>query len=74
MGTLEAPDGLPSLEDMTQRAGIAVREDAPVWSGCGRGLKYGQHEAAMIGRNELGVQLFHQALAEETGYRGLGLA
>jgi choline monooxygenase len=74
MGTLEAPDGLPSLEDMTQRAGIAVREDAPVWSGCGRGLKYGQHEAALIGRNELGVQLFHQALAEETGYRGLGLA
>jgi len=74
MGRQEAPEGMPSLEDMTERAGMAVREDAPVWAGCGRGLKLGQHEAAVIGRNELGVQLFHQALAEETGYHGLGLA
>jgi phenylpropionate dioxygenase-like ring-hydroxylating dioxygenase large terminal subunit len=74
MGTREAPEGMPSLEDMTRRAGMAVREDAPVWAGCGRGLKLGQHEAALIGRNELGVQLFHRALAEETGYSGLGTA
>jgi phenylpropionate dioxygenase-like ring-hydroxylating dioxygenase large terminal subunit len=74
MGGSQAPEGMPSLDDMTERAGMAVREDAPVWAGCGRGLKLGQHEAAVIGRNELGVQLFHEALAEETGYRGLGLA
>ncbi len=74
MGPEQAPDGMLSLEDMTNRAGAAVREDAPVWAGCGRGLKLGQHEAALIGRNEMGVQLFHQALAEETGYTGLGLA
>jgi phenylpropionate dioxygenase-like ring-hydroxylating dioxygenase large terminal subunit len=74
MGRPEAPDGMPSLEDMTRRAGMAVREDAPVWAGCGRGLKLGQHEAALIGRNELGVQLFHRALAEETGYTGLRTA
>ncbi len=74
MGKAEAPEGMPSLEDMTSRAGIAVREDAPVWAGCGRGMKHGQHEAALIGRNELGVQLFHEALADETGYSGLGSA
>ena len=74
MGLAQAPQGMPSLEDMTDRAGVAVREDAPVWAGCGRGLKLGQHEAAVIGRNELGVQLFHEALAEETGYDGLGVA
>jgi choline monooxygenase len=74
MGTQEAPAGMPSIEDMTKRAGVAVREDAPVWAGCGRGLKFGQHETALIGRNELGVQLFHEALAEETGYGGLGVA
>ena len=74
MGPEQAPAGMPSLEDMTNRAGAAVREDAPVWAGCGRGLKLGQHQAALIGRNELGVQLFHRALAEETGYTGLGLA
>lgn len=71
MGPDRAPDGMPSLDDMTRRAGIAVREDAPVWAGCGRGLKLGQHDAALIGRNELGVQLFHEALAEQIGYAGL---
>lgn len=74
MGWPQAPEGMPSLDDMTNRAGMAVREDAPVWAGCGRGLKLGQHAAAVIGRNELGVQLFHAALAEETGYGGLGTA
>lgn len=71
MGSPQAPEGMPTLEDMTRRAGDAVQEDAPVWAGCGRGLKHGQHEAALIGRNELGVQLFHEALADETGYTGL---
>lgn len=71
MGSAQAPEGMPSLEEMTTRAGMAVREDAPVWAGCGRGLKYGQHESALIGRNELGVQMFHRALAEETGFGGL---
>lgn len=75
MGPSEPPsDGLPTLEQMAQRAGEAVREDAPVWEGCGRGLALGQHEHAMIGRNERGVQLFHEALAEETGYSGLRYA
>jgi phenylpropionate dioxygenase-like ring-hydroxylating dioxygenase large terminal subunit len=71
MGPSEPPEGLPPLEDMAARAGVAVREDAPVWEGCGRGLALGEHEHAMIGRNEKGVQLFHEALAEETGYGGL---
>ena len=56
---------------MARRAGAAVREDTPVWEGCGRGLALGEHEHALIGRNEKGVQLFHEALAEETGYAGL---
>ena len=72
MGPSEAPDGLPSLDDMTLRAGAAVREDAPVWEGCGRGLALGAHDHALIGRNEKGVQIFHEALAEQTGYQGLG--
>ena len=72
MGPRDAPVGLPSLIDMAARAGVAVREDAPVWAGCGRGLKLGAHQAAVIGQNEKGVQLFHEALAEETGYTGLG--
>jgi hypothetical protein len=56
---------------MAVRAGDAVREDAPVWEGCGRGLALGGHEYAMIGKNEKGVQLFHEALAEQIGYTGL---
>jgi hypothetical protein len=56
---------------MAQRAGAAVREDAPVWEGCGRGLALGGHDYALIGRNEKGVQLFHEALAAQTGYAGL---
>jgi hypothetical protein len=30
----------------------------------------GQHRHELIGRNEKGLQLFHQALAAETGYTG----
>ena len=71
MGPSEAPEGCLSVETMVGRAGDAVREDAPVWAGCGRGLALGGHDYALIGRNEKGVQLFHEALAEETGYRGL---
>lgn len=71
MGPSEAPDGFPTLAEMAERAGAAVREDAPVWEGCGRGLAFGEHEHATIGRNEKGVQLFHEALADQTGYAGL---
>ena len=71
MGPRQPPEGFPTVEEMAERAGAAVREDAPVWEGCGRGLALGGHEHAMIGRNEKGVQLFHEALADQTGYRGL---
>jgi choline monooxygenase len=71
MGPATPPEGLPPLKDMADRAGAAVREDAPVWEGCGRGLAYGQHDAALIGRNEKGVQLFHETLADQIGYKGL---
>ncbi len=71
MGPNEPPGEFPSLEEMAIRAGTAVREDAPVWEGCGRGLALGEHDSAFIGRNEKGVQLFHEALADETGYTGL---
>jgi choline monooxygenase len=67
----EAPDGMPSPEDMADRARRAVLEDLAVWEGCGRGLSRGQHRAELIGRNELGVQLFHEGLARTTGYTGL---
>jgi nitrite reductase/ring-hydroxylating ferredoxin subunit len=67
----QAPDGLPGPREMADRAAVAVREDAPVWEGCGRGLSLGAHDAALIGRNEKGVQLFHESLAEQTGYTGL---
>lgn len=71
MGPHVPPEGLPTVEEMAQRAGAAVREDAPVWEGCGRGLALGGHDYALIGRNEKGVQLFHEALAAQTGYAGL---
>jgi len=71
MGPAQPPGDFPSIEDMAKRAGLAVREDAPVWEGCGRGLALGGHDYAMIGKNEKGVQLFHEALAEQTGYAGL---
>jgi phenylpropionate dioxygenase-like ring-hydroxylating dioxygenase large terminal subunit len=69
--TRTAPEGQPSPEDMAARAAAAVRQDQPVWEGCGRGLTYGAHDYALIGRNEKGVQLFHQALARQTGFEGL---
>ncbi len=31
----------------------------------------GAHDAALIGRNEKGVQLFHESVARQTGYEGL---
>ena len=71
MGPTPPPEGFPPLAEMARRAGAAVREDAPVWEGCGRGLAFGEHGHALIGRNEKGVQLFHEALCEQTGYRGL---
>jgi nitrite reductase/ring-hydroxylating ferredoxin subunit len=67
----EAPDGMPSPEQMADRARRAVLEDLAVWEGCGRGLSLGQHACELVGRNEKGVQLFHEGLARETGYTGL---
>jgi choline monooxygenase len=67
----QAPANLPTPRDMADRAAVAVREDAPVWAGCSRGLKFGAQGHVMIGKNEKGVHLFHEALAEQTGYDGL---
>jgi hypothetical protein len=53
---------------MAARAAKAVLEDKPVWEGCGRGLSYGAHDFALIGRNEKGVQLLHESVARQTGY------
>lgn len=69
----EAPPGLPSPEEMAARAAVAVRQDKPVWEGCGRGLRSGGHDAVLIGRNERGVELMHQSIARQTGYSGLRL-
>jgi phenylpropionate dioxygenase-like ring-hydroxylating dioxygenase large terminal subunit len=67
----EAPEGQPSPEDMAARAAVAVRQDKPVWEGCGRGLSKGGHDSVLIGRNEKGLQLFHEILARQTGFDGL---
>jgi hypothetical protein len=67
----EVPAGMPEPAEMARRAGAAVQEDIPVWEGCGHGLALGAHEFALIGRNEKGVQIFHEALAAQTGYNGL---
>ncbi len=70
----EAPPGLPSPEEMAARAAVAVRQDKPVWEGCGRGLRHGAHGHALIGKNEPGVKLMHESIARQTGYAGLRLA
>ena len=67
----ESPAGMPSPEDMAARAARGVLQDQPVWEGCGRGLTRGGHDYALIGRNEKGLQLFHEQLAERIGYNGL---
>ena len=67
----EPPPGLPSPQAMAERAAVAVRQDAPVWEGCGRGLRHGAHERVLIGRNEPGLQRMHASIARQTGYRGL---
>jgi len=67
----EAPSAMPSPEHMAARAARGVRQDQPVWEGCGRGLTRGGHGYALIGRNEKGLQLFHEQLAERVGYDGL---
>jgi phenylpropionate dioxygenase-like ring-hydroxylating dioxygenase large terminal subunit len=71
---LEAPAGLPSPAEMAARAAIAVRQDTPVWAGCGRGLRHGAHGRVLIGRNEPGLQLMHASVARQTGYAGLTTA
>ena len=57
--------------NMAARAARGVGQDAPVWEGCGRGLARGAHDYAVIGRNEKGVQLFHEQLSEQICYEGL---
>lgn len=71
ISSTQSPAGLPAPADMRERARLAIKEDAPVWAGCGRGLTMGGHAYALIGRNEKGVQLFHESLADQTGYSGL---
>jgi len=67
----EAPEGLPSPEQLAARAAKGVSQDAPVWEGCGRGLARGGHDYAVIGKNERAVQFFHERLARQVGYNGL---
>jgi phenylpropionate dioxygenase-like ring-hydroxylating dioxygenase large terminal subunit len=67
----EAPEGMPSPEDMAARAARAVGQDQLVWEGCGRGLSRGAHPYELIGRNEKGLQLFHEVLSKQIGYSGL---
>jgi hypothetical protein len=68
---MEPPDGMPTPEDMAARAARAIYQDQAVWEGCGRGLARGQHGYELIGRNEKGCQLFHELLAQRTGFTGL---
>lgn len=67
----EAPPGMPAPGEMAARAAKAVGQDQAVWEGCGRGLTRGAHGHELIGRNEKGVQLFHEQLAKQLGYEGL---
>jgi hypothetical protein len=67
----EPPEGMPGPGEMASRAARAIGQDQVVWEGCGRGLARGAHGYELIGRNEKGVQLFHEALAQQTGYAGL---
>jgi phenylpropionate dioxygenase-like ring-hydroxylating dioxygenase large terminal subunit len=67
----DPPAGMPTPEEMAARAARAVLQDELVWEGCGRGLSRGAHSHELIGRNEKSVQLFHEALARQTGYTGL---
>jgi phenylpropionate dioxygenase-like ring-hydroxylating dioxygenase large terminal subunit len=71
MAPRDIPGNYPPPEEMAQRLKTAILEDIPIWNGCGRGLSLGSHPYAVIGRNEKGVQLFHEALAAQTGYNGL---
>ena len=66
--TPDAPEGSDSPEVLSARA---VRQDQPVWEGCGHGLIRGAHDATLIGRNEKGVQLLHESVARQIGYTGL---
>jgi phenylpropionate dioxygenase-like ring-hydroxylating dioxygenase large terminal subunit len=69
--TTEAPEGLPGPDEMAKRAAVAVGQDKPVWEGCWRGIVKGAQEAMLIGRNEKGLQLFHEMHAKRVGYEGL---
>ena len=56
---------------MATRAARAIEQDLAVWEGCARGLARGAHGHELIGRNEKGVQLFHEVVARQIGYSGL---
>jgi nitrite reductase/ring-hydroxylating ferredoxin subunit len=66
-----APPIYPSPEEMAKRLHTATLEDISYWDGCGRGLALGAHSYALVGRNERGVQLFHEALSAQIGFNGL---
>jgi len=65
------PDGMPPPEHMAARAARGVGEDKPVWEGCQRGIANGAHDHVLIGRNEKGLQLFHEIVSQSVGYNGL---
>jgi len=67
----KAPEGMPAPEEMARRAALGVAQDKAVWEGCARAMAFGGHSHEVIGRNEKGVQLFHESLARQTGYAGL---
>lgn len=67
----DPPEGQPGPGEMAARAARAIVQDQQVWEGCGRGLSRGAHGYEVIGRNEKGVQLFHEVIARLTGYAGL---
>jgi nitrite reductase/ring-hydroxylating ferredoxin subunit len=60
-----------ALQTRTERLARGVREDGVQWQASGRGVAFGGHDFITIGKNEKGVQLFHEGLAEATGYKGL---
>ena len=70
-GGEDGPNGMPSPEHMAARAARGVGEDKPVWEGCQRGISHGSHDHVLIGRNEKGLQLFHEIVSQSIGYNGL---
>ena len=56
-------------QSLYERVHSAVRdEDFAMLPSCGDGVRNGQHDAMVLGRNEIGVQHMVRVLAEELGY------